>query len=348
MSAIEAQKLSRIYQVGDEEVRALDGLTISLEAGRLAAVVGPSGSGKSTLMALLGGLDTPSTGTVSVYGQKLNGMDPVDLAAYRRSTVGFVFQDFFLLSHLTAVENVEVPLKLSQINRQERRARANELIKLVGLGHRGDHRPQQLSGGERQRVAIARALANRPKLLLADEPTGNLDEKTGHAVTEILLNLNKEQDITVVLVTHNLELADQTEVQFHLGGGKLQRIAMPTGKVEEAVQVPEIDFEQSAKESTAKDEKPEFTELEQVEPMSGTQERASAKVVLLDTGFGLVKATEIIREIRPDLSVFDIPGMLKDLPVTILKDIEYDKAEEIQNRFEAADCVVEVTNTSES
>ena len=221
MAAIEAVNLTRFFRVGDEEVRALDGLTVSLDEGSLAAIVGPSGSGKSTLMALLGGLDTPSSGSVSVYGQELNIMDPVDLATYRQSTVGFVFQDFFLLSHLTAIENVEVPLKLSQINRQQRRERARELIEMVGLGHRGDHRPQQLSGGERQRVAIARALANQPKLLLADEPTGNLDEKTGAAVTEILLNLNKDRDITVMLVTHNPELAEQTEIQFRLGGGKL-------------------------------------------------------------------------------------------------------------------------------
>lgn len=221
MAAIEAVNLTRVFRVGDEEVRALDGLTVSLDEGSLAAIVGPSGSGKSTLMALLGGLDTPSSGSVSVYGQELNIMDPVDLATYRQSTVGFVFQDFFLLSHLTAIENVEVPLKLCQINRQQRRERARELIEMVGLGHRGDHQPQQLSGGERQRVAIARALANQPKLLLADEPTGNLDEKTGAAVTEILLKLNKDRDITVMLVTHNPELAEQTEIQFCLGGGKL-------------------------------------------------------------------------------------------------------------------------------
>tara|TARA_B100000676_G_scaffold164746_1_gene162020 strand:+ start:209 stop:910 length:702 start_codon:yes stop_codon:yes gene_type:complete len=222
MAAIEAEELTRIFHVGGEEVRALDGLTMTLEEGRLAAVVGPSGSGKSTLMALLGGLDTPTGGNVAVHGQLLNGMVPEALAQYRRTTVGFVFQDFFLLSHLTAEENVEVPLKLSQISRSDRRDRARELIELVGLGHRGDHRPQQLSGGERQRVAIARALANRPKLLLADEPTGNLDEKTGEVITEILLNLNQERDITVVLVTHNLELAARTEVQYRLGGGRLQ------------------------------------------------------------------------------------------------------------------------------
>ena len=222
MAAIETKDLTRIFQVGGEEVRALDGLTMSLEEGRLAAVVGPSGSGKSTLMALLGGLDTPTGGEVRVHDQILNGMEAEDLAQYRRSTVGFVFQDFFLLSHLTAVENVEVPLKLAQISREERRERANDLINRVGLGHRGDHRPQQLSGGERQRVAIARALANSPKLLLADEPTGNLDEKTGQAITDMLLNLHREQDITVVLVTHNPELANKTEIQFRLGGGKLQ------------------------------------------------------------------------------------------------------------------------------
>ena len=222
MAVIEAEELTRIFHVGGEEVRALDGLTMTLEEGRLAAVVGPSGSGKSTLMALLGGLDTPTGGNVAVHGQLLNGMAPEALAQYRRTTVGFVFQDFFLLSHLTAEENVEVPLKLSQISRSDRRDRARELIELVGLGHRGDHRPQQLSGGERQRVAIARALANRPKLLLADEPTGNLDEKTGEVITEILLNLNQERDITVVLVTHNLELAARTEVQYRLGGGRLQ------------------------------------------------------------------------------------------------------------------------------
>ena len=236
MFAIESENLTRIYHVGGAEVRALDGLTMSLEKGDLAAVVGPSGSGKSTLMALLGGLDTPTAGTVKVHGQLLNGMDPTDLAQYRRSMVGFVFQDFFLLSHLTAEENVEVPLKLSQVDRSERRRRASELIKLVGLGHRGDHKPQQLSGGERQRVAIARALANRPKLLLADEPIGNLDEKTGHDITRILLGLNKEQDITVVIVTHNIELADQTERQFRLGGGKLQRTTTRSEEIIPAIE----------------------------------------------------------------------------------------------------------------
>jgi putative ABC transport system ATP-binding protein len=221
MAAIETENLTRIYQVGGEEVRALDGLNITVAEGELAAVVGPSGSGKSTLLALLGGLDTPSDGRVSVHGAALEGMSPEELAAYRLKSVGFIFQDFFLLGHLTAQENVEVPLKLASLDRKERRARAAELIKLVGLGHRGGHLPNQLSGGERQRVAIARALANQPRLVLADEPTGNLDEKIGREIIEILVKLNAEQKMTMVLVTHNPEVAARARRQFRLGSGKL-------------------------------------------------------------------------------------------------------------------------------
>lgn len=222
MSAIQAEKLTRVFHVGSEEVRALDGLSISVPDHELVAVTGPSGSGKSTLMALLGGLDTPSGGRVSVHGQALERLAPEELAAYRRDAVGFVFQDFFLLSHLTAEENVEVPLKLAGVDRVGRQERARELIELVGLGHRGDHRPQQLSGGERQRVAIARALANRPQLLLADEPTGNLDEKTGHEITDMLVELNESQRITMLLVTHNPEVAQRARRQIRLGSGRLQ------------------------------------------------------------------------------------------------------------------------------
>ncbi|MFP6903458.1 MAG: ABC transporter ATP-binding protein, partial [Verrucomicrobiia bacterium] len=189
--------------------------------GELAAVVGPSGSGKSTLLALLGGLDTATAGRVSVHGEALETKSADELAAYRRDSVGFIFQDFFLLGHLTAEENVEVPLKLAGVERTERRARARELIELVGLGHRGGHLPNQLSGGERQRVAIARALSNRPKLVLADEPTGNLDGKIGQEIIEILVKLNADQKMTMVLVTHNPLVADRTRRQFRLGSGKL-------------------------------------------------------------------------------------------------------------------------------
>ena len=221
MAAIEAENLTRVYRVGDGEVRALDGLNLSVPDGELAAVVGPSGSGKSTLLALLGGLDTATAGRVSVHGEALETKDADELAAYRRDSVGFIFQDFFLLGHLTAEENVEVPLKLAGVERTERRARARELIELVGLAHRGGHLPNQLSGGERQRVAIARALSNRPKLVLADEPTGNLDEKIGQEIIEILVKLNADQKMTMVLVTHNPLVADRTRRQFRLGSGKL-------------------------------------------------------------------------------------------------------------------------------
>jgi putative ABC transport system ATP-binding protein len=221
MAAIEAENLTRVYRVGDEEVRALDGLSLSVPEGELAAVVGPSGSGKSTLLALLGGLDTATTGRVSVHGEALETKSADELAAYRRDSVGFIFQDFFLLGHLTAEENVEVPLKLAGVERTERRARARELIELVGLAHRGGHLPNQLSGGERQRVAIARALSNRPKLVLADEPTGNLDEKIGQEIIEILVKLNADQKMTMVMVTHNPLVADRTRRQFRLGSGKL-------------------------------------------------------------------------------------------------------------------------------
>ncbi len=221
MAAIEAENLTRVYRVGDGEVRALDGLSLSVPEGELAAVVGPSGSGKSTLLALLGGLDTATAGRVSVHGEALETKSADELAASRRDSVGIIFQDFFLLGHLTAEENVEVPLKLAGMDRTARRARARELIELVGLGHRGGHLPNQLSGGERQRVAIARALSNRPKLVLADEPTGNLDEKIGQEIIEILVKLNADQKMTMVLVTHNPQVADRTQRQFRLGSGKL-------------------------------------------------------------------------------------------------------------------------------
>ena len=221
MAAIEAENLTRVYRVGDGEVRALDGLSLSVPEGELAAVGGPSGSGKSTLLALLGGLATATAGRVSVHGEALETKSADELAAYRRDSVGFIFQDFFLLGHLTAEENVEVPLKLAGVERTERRARARELIELVGLGHRGGHLPNQLSGGERQRVAIARALSNRPKLVLADEPTGNLDEKIGQEIIEILVKLNADQKMTMVLVTHNPAVAARAARQFRLGSGKL-------------------------------------------------------------------------------------------------------------------------------
>lgn len=225
MATIRAHNLTRVFHVGDSEVRAVNGLTLALETGALASIIGPSGSGKSTLLALLGGLDTPTAGTITVDDRPLHSLNADELAAYRRTSVGFIFQDFFLLSHLTALENVETPLKLAGMPRAQRRDRARALIEQVGLAARADHHPRQLSGGERQRVAIARALANHPRLLLADEPTGNLDVHTGRQIADLLVQLNAEQGITMLMVTHNMEVARRTPLQLRMTDGRLDPIA---------------------------------------------------------------------------------------------------------------------------
>jgi putative ABC transport system ATP-binding protein len=221
MASIETRDLTRLFKVGKTEVRALDGVNLDIEKGGFAAVVGPSGSGKSTLLALLGGLDTPSSGTIIVNNRRLDQMSAHELAAYRLSSVGFIFQDFFLLGHLTALENVEVPLKLMGVDRRTRRARASELLETVGLSGRSHHRPREMAGGERQRTAMARALANRPALVLADEPTGNLDSVTGKEITDTLARLNKEQGITLLAVTHNLAVAAMADKRYTLVDGRI-------------------------------------------------------------------------------------------------------------------------------
>ena len=220
MARVEINSITKRY--GD--VVALDETNLAVSEGEFLTLLGPSGSGKSTLLTLLGGLDTPTSGSITVDGGELSGMSPDELAEYRRTSVGFIFQDFFLLGHLTALENVEIPMKLAGVPHTERQARAKELIELVGLQARGGHRPRQLSGGERQRVAIARALANRPKLLLADEPTGNLDTKTGHAITDMLVELNSRKGITMVMVTHNLEVAALAKQQLRMLDGRFEEV----------------------------------------------------------------------------------------------------------------------------
>ncbi len=221
MASIETRDLTRVFRVGKTEVRALDGVNLDIEKGDFAAVVGPSGSGKSTLLALLGGLDTASSGTIIVNNRRLDQLSSHELAAYRLSSVGFIFQDFFLLGHLTALENVEVPLKLAGVDKRSRRARASELLETVGLSGRSHHKPREMSGGERQRTAMARALANRPTLVLADEPTGNLDSVTGKEITETLSRLNRERGITLLVVTHNLAVAKMARHSYRLVDGRL-------------------------------------------------------------------------------------------------------------------------------
>jgi putative ABC transport system ATP-binding protein len=199
---IAARALSKTYLVGDVRVAALDDVSLAVEAGRFVAVTGASGSGKSTLLNLLGGLDTPTAGTIEVGGALVSAMDREALARYRRFGAGMIFQSFNLVAARTALENVELPLVFAGIEKKERRRRAAELLDKVGLARRAGHRPPELSGGEQQRVAVARALANRPRLLLADEPTGNLDSRTAREIVELLAGLNRENGLTVVVVSH--------------------------------------------------------------------------------------------------------------------------------------------------
>jgi putative ABC transport system ATP-binding protein len=202
---VRTDRLSRRYVMGETVLSALDGVTLTFEAGEIAAIVGRSGSGKSTLLQLLGGLDRPTSGEVYVRGKRLAESSEDELALYRRQEVGFIFQFFNLVPTLTALQNVELPLVLAGAPKKERRLRAAELLERTGLGPRRDHRPSQLSGGEQQRVAIARALVHDPPLLLADEPTGNLDSKTAGEILGLLGSLAGK---TIVIVTHDRALAD--------------------------------------------------------------------------------------------------------------------------------------------
>jgi putative ABC transport system ATP-binding protein len=201
-SLISARSLSKTYRVGDVRVTALADFSLEVGEGRFVAVTGASGSGKSTLLNLLGGLDTPSAGTVEVDGALVSAMDREALARYRRFVTGMIFQSFNLVAARTALENVELPLVFAGVEKKERRRRAAELLAQVGLAQRAGHRPPELSGGEQQRVAVARALANRPRLLLADEPTGNLDSRTSREIVDLLAGLNRGSGLTIVMVSH--------------------------------------------------------------------------------------------------------------------------------------------------
>lgn len=207
---IELAGIHKSYRFGQTVVNALAGLDLKINRGEFVGIIGRSGSGKSSLLNVLGGLDQPSKGEILVDGRPLLGRSSDALAEYRRTTVGFIFQSFNLVSHLTALENVALPLRLAgKISRAEGRRRAQDLLEKVGLGERTGHRPSELSGGERQRVAIARALANDPGLLLADEPTGNLDSKTAEATMEMIRRLHEDEQRTVVLVTHDRDQAER-------------------------------------------------------------------------------------------------------------------------------------------
>jgi putative ABC transport system ATP-binding protein len=216
MSILRAESLTRTYPSGEREITVLRDITFELEAGRMLAITGPSGSGKSTLLGLLAGLDRPTSGRVLLDGHDLSRLGEDERARIRADGVGFVFQSFHLIPTLTARENVQVPLELRG---EDPGSRADELLRRVGLADRAHHYPAQLSGGEQQRVAVARAFVNRPKLLFADEPTGNLDAANGQNVVALLAELNQELGTTVVLVTHEPELAERAHRVLRLRDG---------------------------------------------------------------------------------------------------------------------------------
>jgi putative ABC transport system ATP-binding protein len=220
MSILSLQHVSKTYQSGSRKLTVLEQVTFSIQAGETIAIVGPSGSGKTTLLGLCAGLDSSSSGSVVLNGQALETLSEDQRSAVRNKDVGFIFQNFQLLPTLTALENVMVPLELKK--RKDAKEKALELLEKVGLKDRATHYPSQLSGGEQQRVSIARAFANAPKILFADEPTGNLDTETGTMIENLIFDLNKEQGTTLVLVTHDLDLAAKTRRIIHIKGGKIQ------------------------------------------------------------------------------------------------------------------------------
>lgn len=217
---ISLENIYKIYKRGDTAVHALDGVTLQIENGEFVAIVGPSGSGKSTMMNILGCLDTPSEGTYIFEDKDISKLNDDQLAAIRNRHIGFVFQSFNLLPKLDAVENVELPLAYAGKKGSVRRERAVEMLNAVGLGNRIHHKPSELSGGQQQRVAIARALSTDPPIILADEPTGNLDTKSGREIMEILKELHLSGK-TIILITHDINVANQAERNVHIQDGKI-------------------------------------------------------------------------------------------------------------------------------
>ncbi|TKK89805.1 ABC transporter ATP-binding protein [Herbidospora galbida] len=223
MTAFEAAGLTRSYQLEGVTVDALRGVDLTIGDGEFAAILGPSGSGKSTLMHLLGCLDRPTSGVLKVGGVDVSTLDDTKLAELRNQMIGFVFQSFHLLARTSALDNVALPLVYRGVAKADRRKRARAALEAVGLAHRLDHRPSQMSGGEQQRVAIARALVGDPQVVLADEPTGNLDTRNGEEVMGLLERLNADQGVAIVLVTHEPEVANRARRQIHVRDGLIER-----------------------------------------------------------------------------------------------------------------------------
>ncbi|MEI7682911.1 MAG: ABC transporter ATP-binding protein [Candidatus Saccharibacteria bacterium] len=219
---LQVKDLTKVFASGDNKVKAVDSVSLKIPDGQFASIIGKSGSGKSTLLSLLGALEKPTNGTISVDDQEITGLHDRALSKYRCQKIGFVFQSYNLVPNLSALENVMLPMEFAQLAKTKRKLRAQKLLNQVGLeGAKQLRKPGRLSGGEQQRVAIARSLANHPKLILADEPTGNLDTETGKMIFDLLHSLSKSEDTTIIAVTHDLSIAGKTDVTFKLQDGKL-------------------------------------------------------------------------------------------------------------------------------
>ncbi len=221
-NVIVLENVTKDYTLSGNRIRALDKLNFAVPTAVMVAVIGPSGSGKSTLLNIIGALDRPDSGKVFIQDRDVGGLSEADLTAHRRKTVGFVFQDYGLIPNLTALENVMLPMEFAKVTRSEALERARALLNAVELGVRTAHRPNKLSGGEQQRVAIARALANDPAIILADEPTGNLDTATGKGVVTLLRRLADERHKTIIVVTHDASVARSTDKRFHIQDGRIR------------------------------------------------------------------------------------------------------------------------------
>ena len=219
---VDAENITKVYQMGEVEVHALRGLSVKIAPGEILSIMGPSGSGKSTLMNILGCLDRPTSGEYSLNGESVATLSDDQLAEIRNRGVGFVFQSFNLLPRATALANVELPMRYAELNGRNRKEVAKQALEAVGLGDRIRHRPNELSGGQMQRVAIARALVNDPAIIMADEPTGNLDSKSGDEIMALLRNLNKERGTTLIIVTHDPEIAALTDRVISLKDGRIE------------------------------------------------------------------------------------------------------------------------------
>lgn len=221
MSFIQCKNLTREYRRGDNVIRPLDSFDLDVEVGAFLALMGPSGSGKTTLLNIIAGIDRPSDGTIAIDGRDIGKLSRNALAAWRSEHVGYVFQLYNLVPVLTAFENVELPLLLHPLSRKQRRRRVQQALERVGIADRADHFPRQLSGGQEQRVAIARAIITDPDILVADEPTGDLDKPSAHAVMELLQKLNQEMGMTIIMVTHDPATAEYADATLHLDHGRL-------------------------------------------------------------------------------------------------------------------------------